>query len=74
MEQASGDGRGVHLQLGKDLRHLQRMHDVGLAGGTLLLRMLRLGEGPRCPDQLLVVMGPVGAQRRQHPLEALLEV
>ena len=36
VQQAGGDGGGVHLQFGEDLRDFERMDDVGLAGGALL--------------------------------------
>ena len=74
VQQAGGDGGGVHLQVGEDLSDFERMDDVGLAGGAALAVMLLQAEGPGGADEIEVVGGAVGADGVEHVLEARVEV
>ncbi len=59
VQQAGGDGGGVHLHLGEDLADFERMDDVGLAGGALLAFVLLDAELPGAADEVEVVVGAV---------------
>ena len=73
VQQAGGDGGGVHAELSKDLRDFQWMDDVGLAGGALLAFVLDEAEGPGPADEVEIVGGAVGADDGEHVLEASVE-
>ena len=74
MQEAGGDGGGVHLQVGEDLSDFERMDDVGLAGGAPLAFVLFLTEGPGSADEIEVVVRAVGPDGGEHMLEARIEV
>ena len=59
VQQAGGDGGGVHLELGEDQADFERMDGVGLAGGSLLAFVLLQAEGPGPADDIEVVAGAV---------------
>ena len=69
VQQAGGDGGGVHFELGKNLRDFQWMDDVGFAGRALLVGVMLHGEDPRPADEVQVVGGAVGAYGFEHVLE-----
>ena len=66
VQQAGGDGGGVHLQLRQHQRDLQRMARIGFAGGALLALMLLQTEGPRLTDDLQIVARPVLMDLREQ--------
>ncbi len=59
MEQAGGDGGGVHLEFGEDEADFEGMDGVWLSGGALLAFMLLQAEGPGFADDFQVVAGPI---------------
>ena len=69
VQQAGGDGGGVHLQLRQHQRDLQRMARIGFAGGALLSLMLLQTEGPRLTDDLQIVSRPVLMDLREQASE-----
>jgi hypothetical protein len=54
VEEGSGDGLLVEVELGADLRHGERMVDELLAGAPNLPTVMELGEVERAADQLPV--------------------
>ena len=74
VEEAGGDGGGVHLEFGEDLRDLKGMDDVRLAGGALLAFVLFLRKGPGGTDKGLVVVGAVVVQGGKNGLELFRQV
>ena len=70
VQQAGGDGGGVHLELGEDLADFERVDDVGLAGGALLAFVLLHAEGPGAADEVEVVVGAVVVDGGEQVLEA----
>ena len=74
VQKASGDGGGVHLQIGEDLGDFEGMDDVGLAGGAELAFVLFLTEGPGGADEIEVVVRTVCADGGENVLEAGTEV
>ena len=67
VQEAHGDAGGVHAHLGQDGRHLERVDEVGLAGGARLALVLDGGEDVRLAQEL-----EVGA--RMVPLDGLVDV
>ena len=61
MQQACGDGGRVQFHFGEDLRDLQRMEDVRLAGGAELPVVVLQAIIPGLADDLGVVGGTVDA-------------
>jgi hypothetical protein len=59
VEEAGGDGGGVHLEFGEDEGDLEGMDGVGLARGALLAFVLLEAELPGLADDLEVVAGAV---------------
>ena len=72
VQQAGGDGGGVHLEFGEDQGDFERMDDVRFARGALLAFVLLEGERPGLADDLEVVGGAIGFDRRDQVLEARL--
>ena len=60
MQQAGGDGDGVHLHLGQNQRDFEGMNQVGLAGGAALSGVVFLGKLVGFADEFEIVVGPVG--------------
>ena len=60
VQQAGGDRDRIHLHLGQNLRHFQRMDQVRLAGGPGLAGMMVQGEVVGFPNQFQIVVGAVG--------------
>ena len=52
VQQAGGDGHGVEAHVGEDVGHLERVHQVGLAGVAHLPLVLHRREDVRPPQQL----------------------
>jgi hypothetical protein len=73
VEEAGGDGGGVELHLGEDEGDLQRMEDVGLAGGAELAVMVLEAELPGLADDVGVVGGTIGVDGVQEPAKLLPE-
>ena len=69
VEQAGGDGGGVHLQLGEDEGDFEGMNDVGFARGALLAGVVAGGELPGLFDAGKVVFGACLANRREKAFE-----
>jgi hypothetical protein len=59
VQEAGGDGGGVHLELGEDEGDLEGMNGVGLARGALLAFVLLEAEEPGLADDFEVVAGAV---------------
>ena len=74
VQQAGGDGGGVHLELGEDLRDFQWMADVGLAGGAALAFVLLDGKRPGRADEVEVVGGAIGFDGLDQMLESRLQI
>ncbi len=74
VQQAGGDGGGVHLELGEDLRDFQGMADVGLTRGAALALVLLDGKGPGGADEVEVVGGPVGLDGLDEVLEPCIKI
>ena len=70
VEQTGGDGSGVKLHLGEDFGDLERMDDVGLAGGAHLSVVVVDAELPGLFDGREIFAGPVGADGLEEILEA----
>ena len=51
VQQGGGDGRRVQLHLRQHLGHLERMHNIGLAGGARLPLVVAHAELPRLSNQ-----------------------
>ena len=73
VQQAGGDGGGVHLELGEDLADLERMDDVGLARGAVLALVLLDAEGPGAADDFEVVAGAVGVDGVEQVAELFVD-
>ncbi len=73
VQQAGGDGGGVHLHLGEDLADFQRMNDVRLARRALLALVLLHAELPGVAHDVEVVRGAVGVQGAEEVLELLVD-
>ncbi len=59
VQQSGGDGYLVELHLGQDAGHGQRVGDVGLVGGALLVQVGVGGDGVGLLEQLDVGLGIV---------------
>ena len=70
VEQAGGDGNGIHFHVGEHVADLERMHQVGLARGAGLSGVVLLGEFVGLLDQVEVVVGTVLAQLPHQLAEA----
>ncbi len=70
VEQAGGDGNGIHFHVGEHVADLQRMYQVGLARGSGLSGVVLLGEFVGPLDQFEVVVGTVLAQLPHQFAEA----
>ncbi len=70
VEQAGGDGNGIHFHVGENVADFERMHQVGLARGPGLSRVVLLGEFVGSLDQVEVVVGTVLAQLPHQLAEA----
>ena len=73
VQEAGGDGGGIHLQLGEHLGDLERVHDVRLARSALLRRVLLDAELPGRADQVEIVMRTVRGDDFQYVLEVAVE-
>ena len=62
VEEAGGDGDGIHFHVGEDVADFERMDEVGLAGGAVLSGVVFLGEFVGALDEVEVVVGTVFAQ------------
>ena len=62
MQQAGGDGDGIHLHFGQHQRDFERMDEVGLAGGAGLSGVMLLGKFVGFADELQIVVGAVGSR------------
>ncbi len=75
VQQAGGDGRRVHLHLRQHLGHLQRVDDVGLAGGAHLPFVMLDAELPGLADERDIFAGTIGLdlleQRLKTPVDGL---
>ena len=60
VQHARRQADGVHLHVGEDVHHFQRMGNEGLAGKALLVGVLRGGEFVSAPEQREVLSRPVG--------------
>ena len=69
VEQAGGDGGGVHLELGENEGDFERMDDVGFTGGALLAFVLLQAELPGLADDVEVVAGAVVMDFFEEPRE-----
>ena len=70
VEQAGGDGYGIHFHVGEDVAHFERVHEVGFAGGAGLPSVVLLREFVGFLDQVEVVVGTVLAQLPHQLAEA----
>src|ERR1019366_5331839 len=70
VEQAGGDGNGIHLHVGENVADFERVHQVGLAGGAGLSGVVLLGEFVGFLDQFEGVVGTVLAQLPHQLAEA----
>ena len=68
VQQRGGDGRIVELEVGQDRRDLERMGEVRVAGGPLLLAMGLHGVDIGAVEQRLVGIGIVAA----HPVDQVV--
>ncbi len=68
VQQRRGDGRIVELEVGQDRRNLERMGEIGVAGGPLLLAMGLHGVDIGAIQQRLVGIGVVAA----HPVDQVV--
>ena len=59
VQEAGGDGGGIHLQLREHQGYLERMHDVGFAGSPLLPLVMLETELPSLADDFQVVAGAI---------------
>ena len=59
VQQRGDDGRGVELQLGQDAGDFERMGEIGIARGALLLAMRLHGVDIGAVEQRLVRLGIV---------------
>jgi hypothetical protein len=59
VQQAGGDGGGVHFEISEDQADLQRVDDVGFARGALLPFVLLQTEMPCLANDFEIVGGPV---------------
>ena len=59
VQEAGGDGGGIHLQLREHQGDLERMHDVGFAGRPLLPLVMLETELPGLADDFQVVAGAI---------------
>ena len=69
VQQAGLDADHVHAHVGEDLRHRQRMHQIGLAGRALLAGVIPGREGVGLLDGGDVVFGAVIADSCEERLE-----
>ena len=70
VEEAGGDGDGIHFHVGENVADFERMHEVGLAGGAVLSGVVFLGEFVGFLDEVEVVVGTVLAQLPHQLAEA----
>ena len=70
MQQAGGDGNGVHLHVGENVADFEGMHEVGFAGSAALSGVVLLGKFVGFLDQGEVVVGTVPAQLPHQLAEA----
>ena len=70
VEEAGGDGGGVHLHFGEDFSDLKGMDDVGLAGGAHLALMVLDAELPCFANEANVVTGAIGLDLAEESFEA----
>ena len=68
VQQRRGDGGVVELEVGQDRRDFERMGEIGVAGGALLLAMRLHGVDIGAVEQRLVGVGVVAA----HPLDQVV--
>ena len=68
VQQRGGDGRIVELEIGEDRRDLERMGEVRIAGGALLLAMGLHGVDVGAVEQRLVGVRVVAA----HPVDQVV--
>ena len=68
VEESDGDRRVVELELREDGGDFERMGEVGVAGGTLLLAVLLHGVNVGPVEQLVVRLRVIGL----HPLDQLV--
>ena len=70
MEQAGGDGNGIHFHVGQNIGDFQGMDEVGLTRGSGLAGVVLLGEFVGSFDQVEVVVGTVLAELFHQLAEA----
>ncbi len=71
VQQARGDGGRVHLHLRQHLGYLERMNDVGLAGGPHLALMMPNAKLPGLANEGDVFAGAVGVDLLEQRVKAL---
>ena len=70
VQQAGGDGVGVHLHVREDHGDFQRMDYVRLAGSARLAGVILQGEVVGAANDLQIVVGTVGTDRLGEVTEA----
>ncbi len=70
VEEAGGDGNGIHFHVGENVADFERMHEIGLAGGAVLSGVMLLGKFVGFLDEVEVVVGTVLAQLPHQLAEA----
>ena len=73
VQQAGGDGGRVHLHLRQHLGYLERVDDVGLAGGAHLAFMMLDAELPCLADEGDVFTGTVGVDVLEQRFKTLVD-
>ena len=73
VEEAGGDGGRVELHLGEDEGDLQRVEDVGFAGGAELPVVMLEAELPGMADDVEIVGGAIGVDGVEQPAKLLPE-
>ena len=66
VQQRRGDGVGIEADLGHDLRHGQRMDDIGFAGFAQLLFMFFVGVFKRALYHIQIGGGRIALHRLHH--------
>jgi len=70
VEEAGGDGNGVHFHVGENVADFERMYEVGLAGSAVLSSVVFLGEFVGSFNEVEIVVGTVLAQLFHQLAEA----
>ena len=73
VQQAGGDGGGIHLHFGKDLADFKRVDDIGFAAGALLAFVLLHTKLPRIANDGKVVCRTVAVEGGEQVVELFVD-